>query len=158
VVLAVLLAAWSLAACRAEPGQAEPCTPADLARPGPVGMPSPVAVTQTRRLNGARLDALPKGLTPPVAAEQAWLMLSRARVANGGGHDELLLGLFTEGRYSRVPAWALFTARLAQALEPISGPGVTPLAHADVCVYVNVLTVLNATNGQTFSQSTVTSD
>jgi hypothetical protein len=156
LVIGALLVAWALTACGV--GQGEPCTQADLDQPRPIRMPSPVAVTQTRRLNAARLDPLPAGFKPAVSAEHAWQQLSRARPATGGGQDELLLGLYTATGYSRVPAWALFTAHLAQPLAPIAvAQGVKPRTNANVCVFVDVLTVVNAADGQTFAGSTVTS-
>jgi len=62
-------------------------------------MPAPVAITRTRRFNRERLDPLPASVTPPVTAGEAWRRLRDARQSTGGGRDELLLGVFSGGRY-----------------------------------------------------------
>jgi len=143
-------------ACKTD--QPEPCTQADLDQPAPSGMPVPTPVTQTRRLNGDRLDALPAGVMPSVTAEQAWTRLRAVRQSGGGGRDELLLGLFSGRGYSKVPAWVLFTSRNAEQLDPLPlPPGVKPRDDASPCAFVDVLTVLNARTGDLFYGSTVTS-
>jgi hypothetical protein len=120
-------------------------------------MPSPVAVTQTRRLNGDRLEPLPANDRPPVTAAAAWRRLLLARQTYGGGRDELLLGRFTGRGYSGVPAWALLSSHLAQRLAPLSlPPGVKPRADAPPCVFVDMLTVVNAETGEIFYGSTQT--
>lgn len=153
---ALVLIALSLAAC----GEAtsEPCSQADLDQPGPIGVVPAGAVTQTRHLNGDRLEPLPTSIKPLVSAEEARRLLARARPSTGGGRDELLLGLFTGNGYHRVPAWVLFNSHLAQRLAPVAvPPGVKTLADANVCVYVDVVTVLNALTGQIFYTTTATS-
>jgi hypothetical protein len=155
-VAAVAVAALLASACgREEP---EPCTQADLDRPAPTGMPVPARITQTRRLNGDRLDPLPAGFAPSVDAHRAWPRLRHVRQAGGGGHDELLLGLFSGRGYSKVPAWVLFTSHVAQRLDPLAlPPGVKARDEANPCAFVDVLTVLNASTGERFYGSTVTS-
>lgn len=141
-------------------GQAlgEPCTQADLDRVAPLGLPKPVAVTRARELNGERLEPLPTGVTPAVTARQASRRLAEVRQNHGGGEDELLLGLFTGKGFTRVPAYALFTSHLAQRLDSLPAqPGVKPRADADVCAFVDVLTVLDATTGERFYGSAFTS-
>jgi hypothetical protein len=145
-----LLAACALPACGGSGGRA--CTRADLDRRGPVAMPAPVAVTRTRRLNGDRLEPLPAGDRPPVTAAAAWGRLLLARQAYGGGRDELLLGRFTGRGFTGVPAWVLFTSHLAQRLAPLSAPAGG--AEAQPCVFVDVLTVVNAETGEIFYGST----
>ena len=155
-IAAVGVAAVLASACARE--QPEPCTQADLDQPAPSGMPVPTPVTQTRRLNGDRLDALPAGVMPSVTAEQAWTRLRAVRQSGGGGHDELLLGLFSGRGHSKVPAWVLFTSHIAQPLDPLPlAPGVKPRDDASPCAFVDVLTVLNARTGERFYGSTVTS-
>jgi hypothetical protein len=154
---ALCLVALSLAGCGE--GKTEPCTQSDLDRPGPAGAVPAVAVTQTRSLNGDRLEALPPRMQPSVSAAAARRVLGRARPVSGGGRDELLLGLFTGTGYARVPAWVLFTSHLAQPLAPaVLPPGFKRRANADVCVFVDILTVLNALTGQIFYSSTFTTD
>jgi len=52
----------------------------------------------------------------------------------------------------------LFTSHAAERLEPLAlPPGVTARADADVCVFVDVLTVLDADTGERFYGSTTTS-
>jgi hypothetical protein len=153
---ALLLIALSLAAC----GEAtsEPCGQADLDQPGPVGVVPAVAVTQTRHLNGDRLEPLPPSGKPLVAAAEARRLLARARPSTGGGRDELLLGLFTGKGYPRVPAWVLFNSHVAQQLAPIAvASGVKTLADANICVYVDIVTVLNARTSQILYSTTATS-
>lgn len=154
--VAVAVAALLLLACRSD--EPEPCSQADLDRPAPSGMPVPTRVIQTRRLNGDRLDPLPAGFTMSVNAEQAWRRLHEARQPGGGGSDELLLGLFSGRGYSSVPSWVLFTAHVAQPLNPLPLPtGVTARAAASPCAFVDVVTVLNARTAERFYGSTVTS-
>ena len=150
------LAALLALGCRSD--EPEPCSQADLNRPAPSGMPVPMHVTQTRRLNGDRLDPLPAGVTPSVSAEQAWRRLHRVRQAGGGGRDELLLGLFSGRGYANVPAWVLFTSHVAQRLDPLPpATGVKPRKDASPCAFVDILTVLNARTAERFYGSTVTS-
>ena len=121
-------------------------------------MPAPVTITRSRRVNGDHLDPLPPGTTPTVTADEAWRSLRRARAATGGGSEELLLGRFSGRGYSRVPAWVRFSSHVAQRLEPLSPqPGLTPQREGEPCVFVDVLTVLDARTGQRFYGSTVTS-
>lgn len=141
-------------------GQArhEPCTQADLDRAAPVELPEPVAVTRARDLNGDRIEPLPAGFTPAVSARRASRRLAQVRPRQGGGDDELLLGLFTGRGFHRVPAFVLFTSHVAQRLDPLPAQtGVKPRAAADVCAFVDMLTVLDATTGERFYGSTITS-
>jgi hypothetical protein len=153
----LLLIALSLAACG--DATSEPCSQADLDQPGPpIGVVPAVAIKQTRHLNGDRLEPLPLSIEPGVNAEEARRLLARARPSTGGGSDELLLGLFSGKGYPRVPAWVLFTSHLAQRLAPIAiAPGVKTQANANICVYVDVVTALNALTGQIFYTTTATS-
>jgi len=121
-------------------------------------MPVPVVVKEARRFIGERLDPAPSSFQPKVSAETAWTELQAVRPQRGGGRDELLLGFFSGKGYTRVPAWALFTSRLAQPLDRLSlPPGVKPRADAGPCVLVDVLSVLNADDGRFFYQTTGTS-
>ncbi len=154
---ATVVAAFSATACQAS--QDEPCTQADLHQPAPVGMPAPVVVTQTRHLNTERLDPLPPNFKPHTPADAAWKNLRHTRSAAGGGRDELLLGLFTGKDYPRVPAWVLFTTHTAERLDPLPPlPNVKTQPNQNVCVFVDVLTALNANTGDRFYGSTSTSN
>ena len=149
-LVVALLAVCLLPACGGGGGRT--CTRADLDRRGPVAMPAPVALTRTRRLNGDRLEPLPPGDRPPVTADEAWRRLLLARQTFGGGRDELLLGRFTGRGFTGVPAWVLFTSHLAQRLAPLSVPAGG--AGTASCVFVDVLTVVNAETGEIFYGST----
>ncbi|MDQ6725240.1 MAG: hypothetical protein M3066_03605 [Actinomycetota bacterium] len=151
---AVVLVITVMTACGMPPSSNH-CTQADLDLPTSATMPTPVAVKETRQLNkGERLDPLPPDVKP-VPAEQAWerLLLHSNRPSNGGGSDELLLGAF-----NGTPAWVLFSSHLAQHVNPLAPtPGVKPRADAAPCVFVDVVTVLDARTAEEFHFSTNTS-
>lgn len=152
-VATVLLVATVMSACGMPP-TSNPCLQSDLDRPTSTTMPTPLEVKETRQLNkGERLDPPPPDFKP-VPAEQVWARLLRSnRPTNGGGRDELLLGVFRG-----TPAWVLFTSHLAQPLDLLPPtPGVKPRADAAPCVFVDVVTVLNAVTGEAFHFSTNTS-
>lgn len=138
-----------------------PCTQADLDRPTSTTMPTPVEVKETRQLNKReRLDAFPPDVKP-VPAEQAWTRLLRSnRPSSGGGHDELLLGVFSakDSQTSNTHAWVIFTSRRAEPIPPLpSTPGVKPLADVAPCVFVDVVTVVDARTGEVIYGSKNTS-
>lgn len=153
---ATVLLVVALTGCRDTPKR-ERCTQADLDQPTSSAMPASVEVKETRRINRERLDPLPPGLTPSVSAERAWDSLHSVRPPNGGGRDELLLGLFSgKDSATRGPAWVLFTSRLAQGINELERPpGVTPHPDTSPCHFVDVLTALNAQNGERFYGSTM---
>lgn len=156
-LVAVTLVVAALVATRDSTVQ-DPCTQADLDRPAPATMPTPQRVDQRRKVNRELMDPLPPEYEPKVAAEPAWAELHAVQPATGGGRDELLLGLFTGGSYSRIPAWALLTHRRAERLDPLPLPaGVKANPRSSPCAFVDALTVFNLDTGQRFFQSTVTS-
>lgn len=150
----VLLVATVMSACGMPP-TSNPCLQADLDRPTSTTMPTPVEVKEARQLNkGERLDPLPPDFKP-LPAEQVWarVLLRSDRPPSGGGRDELLLGVF-----AGTPAWVVFTSHLAQPLDiPPPTPGVKPRADAAPCVFVDVVTVMDARTGEAFHFSTNTS-
>lgn len=158
----VVLVASAMSACGMPP-TSNPCLQADLDGPTSTAMPTPVEVKRTRQLNkGERLDPLPPDFKP-VPAELMWPRLLRGsnRPPNGGGRDELLLGVFSakSSQISNTPAWILLNSRSAQRLEPLAPtPGVKPRADAAPCVFVDVVTVLDARTGEVFYGSTKTSE
>jgi len=149
----IFLVVTALPACGMPPSSNH-CNQADLDRPTSTVMPTPVAVKETRRLNkGERLDPFPPDVKP-VPAERAWDRLLRGNhPPNGGGRDELLLGTF-----AGTPAWVLFTSHLAQPLDLLPPtPGVKPRADAAPCVFVDIVTAMDARTGEVFHGSTNTS-
>lgn len=137
------------------------CTQVDLDRPTSTTMPTPVEVKETRQLNKReRLDAFIPDVKP-VPAEQVWaLLLRNNRPPSGGGDEELLLGVFSakDSQNSNTHAWVSLTSRRAEPFAPLPPtPGVKPLADVAPCVFVDVVTVVDARTGQVFYGSTNTS-
>lgn len=157
----VVLLAAATSACGGMPSTSNRCTQADLDQLTSTTMPTPTKVKETRQLNKREfLDPVPSDVKP-VPAEEVWArLLSSGRPTNGGGRDELLLGMFSanNSQIANTPAWVLFSSRLAQQLDPLAPtPGVKLRADSVPCVFVDVVTVLDARTGATFYGSTNTS-
>jgi len=138
-----------------DPQKKNTCTQADVDRPTPSIMPVPERVERPRKLNGYRMDPLPPDYLPRTSAEQARARYrARQQPGNGGGSDELLLGVFT-GSTQSGPSWALLSHRLAQPLNsaPLP-PDVKPLPLPTPCVFIEFLSVLHADTGEVFFGST----